>query len=193
MLPSEGLYATYHLSLGTRNNHWPFVGSSSPCCVSGWNAVIAMSHTKGVARFVATGIPRCFGFRNKKRPRICLKKTFQSCFGDIIKKPIAFMGLVDLPSSMSFKHFSLGKSWMINAKNVSYYLCFSMVLIEIAVGILRESTWENIHRKNRQGPPPFLPQNGIRGKPTLPPCLFLGPYFFQGLEGGWHCGGRGYP
>ena len=78
---------------------------------------------------------------------------------------------------------------MISGKNVSYYLCFSMVLIEIAVGIFRESTWEKIHRKNRQGPQPFLPQNGIRGKP----CLFLGPYFFQGLEGGWHCGRRGYP
>ena len=112
------------------------------------------------------GSLECFGFRNKKGPRICLKKTFQSCFGDIIKEPIAFMGLVDSPSSMSFKHFSLGKSWMISGKNVSYYLCFSMVLIEIAVGILRESTWDKIHRKNRQGPPPFLPQNGIRGKPT---------------------------
>ena len=176
MLPT-----TFHWE--PENNHWPFVGSSSPCCVSGWNAVIAMSHTKGVARFVATGIPRCFGFRNKKRPRICLKKTFQSCFGDIIKKPIAFMGLVDLPSSMSFKHFSLGKSWMINAKNVSYYLCFSMVLIEIAVGIFRESTWEKIHRKNRQGPPPFLQKNWDKGEAYPPSVSFFRALFLSGVGG----------
>ena len=70
-----------------------------------------------------------------------------------------------------------------------------MVLVEIALGILRESTWGKIHGKNRQGPSTKWDIGEAMGKPTglLSPCLFFRALFLSGVGGRVALGGTRIP
>ena len=67
---------------------------------------------------------------------------------------------------------------MISGKNVSYYLCFSMVLIEIAVGIFRESTWEK-----SPGAATFPSTKWDKGEAYPPSVSFFRALFLSGVGG----------